>query len=625
MDIDKVNEATDHLTEPDLARTHHGVLLSTVAAYANIVAWGFAYGTYNHEFELPLVNWLHDPSLYPNDPITEAFARFPTIFWPVVTYLSHWMSTERVIFLFFLLTKLLFFTAVVRLVESRVRDEALAACIVLAVALSPFLNDLTPLGASNILEATQTHTSLTVALLVWVGCFLLEGRWIPAALLCGFTIYLDALFYVFILFAFATFAILDWRSRRPAILLAGLLGAAISVPWLVLSRGTIFLRYPKGYVEALLAFYPYHLNLRSHEKYELLSAAGLMLAGGLIVVVARRTRMRPDLRLELLTASFLIPILLGSLFGKFFLTPTLARLQLLRADSFLVLYMTLLIQIYGANLPFAAARIPATTFLLSELAILMPLADSLGLVWPLLICGFLWASRPEPFENVCRTISGSRRARFIILSVLLAWIVFAGIAKADWTSTVVILLLIIGGSLFIYQGPEALSIIPAIKLMITVSSVAIVMIAAGTVPTVGSFWHPTVAQTPLEQDWRAVQEWAKANTPREAQFLVPTYPGGFREFSERSSWGEWKDGQAMYLYPPFEAEYRKRMMAVGYSWGKWNGTKAITETYKHLSWEQLSEVARQNHLSYIIQFRDVAYPVTPIIANQGYAVYKVAY
>jgi hypothetical protein len=134
-----------------------------------------------------------------------------------------------------------------------------------------------------------------------------------------------------------------------------------------------------------------------------------------------------------------------------------------------------------------------------------------------------------------------------------------------------------------------------------------------------------VSPTRLESDWRAVQEWAGTNSPPDAIFLVPTYPGGFRAFSERSSWGEWKDGQAMYLYPPFEAEYRKRMMAVGYSWGNWMGTEAITQKYKQLSWNQLLETARENHLSYIIQFREVIYPANPLFANQSYSVYKVAY
>jgi hypothetical protein len=620
-----MNETDDRPMKLYPARTRQVGLLSLIAVYANIVVCGFAYGTYNHEFELPFVNWLLDRSLYPNDSITEAFTRFPTVFWPVVARLSHSLSTERVIFLFFLLTKLVFFAAIARLVAARVKDDIIATCIVLAVALSPLLNDLTPLGASNILDPIQTHTSLTVALLVWVGCFLLEGRWVPAAVLCALTIYLDALFFIYSLFAFAVFAVHDWRIRRQAILLAGFLGAVISSLWLLIARSSIRQSYPKTYVEALLAFYPFHLTLRSHEIYELVAPAALMLAARLMVAIARKTGQVRDHRLEILTASFLIPVFLGALFGEFFLTPTIARLQLLRADSFLLLYSILMIQIYGGNLLWVSEQISAGTFFLAALAILLPLGDSWGLVWPLLLFEVLFLRSGRGMEMICRGMARAGRFRWPVLFFLVSGMALSGWADAEWTSTAVILLVIIGGYLYVSEKPPGMLRLRNRSLAAVVSAISLAMMALGNIPTVSSLWNPVVVPSPVARDWRAVQEWAKINTPRDAQFLVPTYPGGFRTFSERSSWGEWKDGQAMYLYPPFEDEYRKRMMAVGYSWGKWNGTEAIAETYKHLSWERLLAIAQQNHLSYIIQFHDVAYRSTPIFANQHYSVYKVAY
>jgi hypothetical protein len=230
----------------DKNRMAHFVSVAIVGVYFNSVVFGFSYGTSNHEFELPLVNWLRHPNLYPQDPIREAFARFPTFFWPIVAYFSNWLGTERVLFIFFLITKTLFFMALARIVAARVKDSRLAACIVFAVALSPFLNDQTPLGASTVLDSVQTHTTIAAALLIWVGCFLLEQRWIPAAVLCALVIYLDALYFVFMLFAFATFAVLDWRARQSAILISCLLGVAISLPWLFFSVALLTASSPKA-------------------------------------------------------------------------------------------------------------------------------------------------------------------------------------------------------------------------------------------------------------------------------------------------------------------------------------------------------------------------------------------
>jgi hypothetical protein len=217
------------------------------------------------------------------------------------------------------------------------------------------------------------------------------------------------------------------------------------------------------------------------------------------------------------------------------------------------------------------------------------------------------------------------RFRLIALFLLLAAIAFTAQVRADWSSTIVILLVIIGGCFFVYENPSGIRGIRIRDLTAVVSVISLTMMAVAMVPALSGLWNPVIVPSPLDRDWRAVQEWARANTPRDAQFLVPTYPGGFRAFSERSSWGEWKDGQAMYLYPQSEVEYRKRMMAVGYRWGKWNGTGAITARYKQLPWDQLLAIARQNQLTYIIQFRDVVYPAIPMFANEYYSVYEVAY
>lgn len=591
----------------------------------NAAAYGFTYGGGNQQFELPLVNWLRDRSLYPNDPITGGFARFHTLFWPAVARASGWLPTEKVLLLFFALTKILFFLALARLVFPRVKNNFLAPCIVFSAALSPFLNGLTPFGASNMLDSVQTHTSLAIALLLWAGCFLLEGRWIPAALVCALTICVNALFCIYMLFAFAIFAFLDWPRRRTTIIVAGLLGAVISLPWALKSPGVITPYTPAGYVEAFLAYYPFHFWLHIHDPYELIRGAGLVVAAALMIGIARRSGQVRDIRFELLTACFLIPVSLGAFTGETHLTPLIARLQLLRADSFLLIFAILLIQIYGASQLGSHERGPATTFFFGSTAVLLPLTDASWMPWPLFLGMLPWTVGPSQFEKLWGRIGQSTAKRLVAVSLLVAGIVTVGMTDSDWSSTVIVLLLILGGCCFVYHGQDEISSNRAFQLTSVVSVMAILAILVGTVPSFKTFWNPVVGPTPMEADWHAVQEWAKENTARDAQFLAPTYPGGFRVFSERSSWGEWEDGAALHYFPEFTDLYRQRMLSVGYSWNKWGGVVEMAENYKHLSWEHLETLARQNHLSYIIQFREASYPVAPAFANQRYAVYKVDY
>lgn len=606
-------------------RIRNTILIGLLGAYCNIIAYGFVYGKGNNEFELALVNWLRKPWLYPNDLVTDAFARFPTAFWPFVASLSRSVNTEKILFISFLATKVLFFLALAHIVLRALPENRLAAFVVLVAALSPFLNDFTPFGASDILNNVQTHTSLAVAFLLWVGVFLLERRWLAATALWGLTVYINALFALYTLVAFAAFALLDWPRYKREVLVAPLLGAVLALPWLLLSQGIRFEKFPKDYVQTLLVFYPFHLNLHSHSVYELLSGVGLVVAAFLMVRIARRAGLRRDSRLEALATAYFFPVVLGALLGELFLTPGLARLQLQRADSFLVLYAILLVQIYGANLLLSPrTRAAATTYFLGTMAVLLPLSDLLGLIWSLFITMLLWAYPQESLETLSRKMAGSQPLRISCLVVLLAGIAAAARARADWTTAVVVLLAIVGGSFFVYQPRFADLAGGSIRLSLVVCGIACALLAMRTAPRISMIWHPVLSPALLDGDWYEVQAWAKSHTPMDAQFLVPTFPGGFRVFSERSSWGEWKDGQAAYHFPPFADVYRERMHALGFPWRpQWIGTTAMMADYKRLSWERLLSVARANHLSYIIQFRDVNYPARTVLVNRSYAVYQV--
>jgi hypothetical protein len=111
-----------------------------------------------------------------------------------------------------------------------------------------------------------------------------------------------------------------------------------------------------------------------------------------------------------------------------------------------------------------------------------------------------------------------------------------------------------------------------------------------------------VAAEPLISAWLDLQQWAKTNTPQAANFLVPPLPEGFRVFSERSIWVDYKDGHAMYSSPGSAPEWRRRLEAIGiwltvehFSWQR------MIRQYKEQSWERLVTTARDHHIHYVIQ------------------------
>ncbi len=593
-------------------------MIGFVGAYLNIVAYGFHFGLNNHEFELPLVNLLRNPSLYPNDAIREGLLRLPTLFWPIVAQLSRWLSTEQVLFIFFVLTKIVFFVAVARLGTRMVKDYRLVACIILAIAFSPFLERPTPFGHSNILDYIQTHTSLAVAMILWVGVFLIEEHWMSAIVICGLATYISSLVVVYTLFALLVFAFLDWRRRKGQILAGALLGAVITIPAFALWHDRLSTAVPKGFVQALLMLSPGHLTLRSHPAHQLIYGTGLLAAAVLMPFIARKAGLCRELRLEVLALSYLIPVVLGAFFGEFLLTPGFARLQLLRADSFLVLYAVLLIQVYGANLLLGEEEVrPRATLLLGSLAILLPISRSPGLLWPLFVAMLLWADPKLRFEALWQHLAGSLGRSPATGIVLLACFVTAGRVALAWSSAGgVVILALVGGCLLAYGGSSAIVSARITQLAVALCCTAMVLVGIDEAPKPSNLWNPIIKPGQIATDWFDVQRWAKDHTPTDAQFLVPTRVGGFRMFSERSCWGEWKDGSVVYWFPPFADVYRQRMEALGPQWKS-------PANYKHQPWERLLSLALANHLDYIIQFRDVSYAVSPVFSNSTYAVYKV--
>lgn len=573
---------------PEPAKGRAIVWLTVLGVYVNAAAYGFEFLVSDHNVLLPLMNSLRDPSLYSSairDPslfqgaVQEHLTPFLMVFWWVVAKLSNYFPTQQILFVAFFLSKLIFFYAVARLVLTAVKSRPLATCIVAVIALSPLLNTTTPFGGSRVLTPFQTHFAFGLSLLVLSGVLLMEGRWWPAVILASVGVYMDALVFLFTLFAFAAFALADWKQNKRRVCGAGLLGMVCTAPWLVLTRQAIEGQFPSDYLQALFTYYPFHYTLRWTPALDLIKGTAILIAAVWIALLARRAGLPSRQRLEILTASYLIPLALGIFFGLVYLNPTMIRLHLLRADSFLLLFAFLLIQVYGANLLTSTeAQFRATTFLLGTSALLFPLSVSFGGM-ALLVCLLLKTDPQEHFDRWFSKIGGHA----------IDW--FTRIGKANLAATLC--------------GTAALIVFLIV------------------IPRAAQLWDFVKAPSPEEEACVDVQLWMKSHTPVQTGFLVPTVGCGFRSFSERLTWGEWTDGNVMITHPPFADVFLQRMAALGLEPGHPWELARLEENYRGQSWERVHKIARENQLEYIIQFRDVSYAARPVYQNREFAVYRV--
>lgn len=559
------------------------VLPCLLGAILNILGFGFQYGTGNHVYELAMINWLRDPTLYPNDPIRRGFARFPSVFWKAIALVPDQISTEMVLFAVFLATKVIFFYGVVRLARCLDVNRHFVSGVAVLFALSPILNIRTPFGYSPILDPIQTQTPLAIAMLVYAGAKLTEGEWPRAAIVTAACFYLNAIYVVFMLFAFAPLALTDFRCDKKRTLWSAVVGAFIIIPWFLRNRTLAGRKYPPEYLSALLLFFPRHLVLSSHNRIDFIYGPVFLGAALAAVIMAHKKGVPTNWRVELMASSFAIPVALGVLVGQFHLTPFVASLQFMRADAFLFLYAALLLA--GAMYKLAvSARLPYARGLLAviALAFVLPLTPIRCL---LLLGGLAVIYGTDCFQAIevgmdwlCDRLNLRKRTEWLLDAVLLI-----ATSLILWTTARVSV-----------ADPQT--------------------------------WK-TFVWSRDRGDSFELQTWARLNTPSDSVFLVPPNEGGFRIGSLRSSWGEWKDGTGVYWDPEFAATYVDRMNELGIHEAptKPSGPESMPEIYRLQSFEHLVNIARENHLQYIVQYADVAYTNAIYIhSNNSFRVYAVS-
>ncbi|MGA8220130.1 MAG: DUF6798 domain-containing protein [Candidatus Acidiferrales bacterium] len=479
------------------------------------------------------------------------------------------------------MTKLIFFYASARIARFSTGDLRFARLIVVVFALSPMLNARLPFGADHLLDPVETHTALGIALLVCAGAWLLERKWISAAILTAACIYVSAPFAIFMLFAFLVLAVPDWRVDQRKILASALTGAIMMSPFAIADREHVLGASPPDYVQALLLFYPFHLKFSAHPLRWQILGPGFIFLTAAIVLWARSRGAAPNRRLELMALSFVFPVLLGVVAGEWFLTPFIARLQLMRADTFLFCFSALLL----ANAAYALVRQREslwayTALVMGALVFLLPLT-------PL---------------------------RLLLLAVGIPLALWPGTLSAlDWFKSLNRMRPVLRG-----WSPAAAQMALVAALFVVY---AVLLVAAWKDPRTFEQFSPH--DRPMG-DWKNLQFWARDNTQRDAVFLVPTGVEGFRVFSQRSSWGEWKDGNGVYFYPALAPGYISDMGEMGLD-DSIPANKYVTldERYDAMPWEKLVSIARKHQLQYIIQFSDVGYPGEIVYANSSYKVYRV--
>ncbi|MBI4027943.1 MAG: hypothetical protein HY360_23365 [Verrucomicrobia bacterium] len=108
----------------------------------------------------------------------------------------------------------------------------------------------------------------------------------------------------------------------------------------------------------------------------------------------------------------------------------------------------------------------------------------------------------------------------------------------------------------------------------------------------------------MQKEWNQVQLWVRDHTSPGAMFFTPPNMEGFRMFSRRSTFVEYKDGAPSIFNPVYGKAWSDRMKIVGY-WPLTVGAKANRQ-FHSLTAEQWISLARLHAVDYLVTNQPVS-------------------
>jgi len=130
---------------------------------SSLIFTGYQIYSDNHAVQIPFIQWINNPSLFPNDPFVSTFVHYIGPIWQVVAIISNYVPLESLLLILFLITRALILVAAARLAMTLNSNSKLAgvgAMAFFALFPSPLI------GHGTLVNNYFEHTSLSIAFLL---------------------------------------------------------------------------------------------------------------------------------------------------------------------------------------------------------------------------------------------------------------------------------------------------------------------------------------------------------------------------------------------------------------------------------------------------------------------------
>jgi len=595
--------------------TAAGLAVCAVAAAAQIVWAGYAFGVGNQSVQIPFFLRLRNPALFERDDLMSVLPSYPGVVYPLLARMIPETVPAEIAFavLHFMVATLTLAGASALAAGLAGRRRAGLWMLLLLVA-----GHHRGLGESGLYALAFTPTGLAVA--VGAAALALAVRSHPrsAFLVAGLLLHLHALHGAFVGFLLGVWSLaaaprLGWRRIAQSWLLGGVIALPALAP-LVRGAGA----FDDEWVRLLRLRSAHHVFPSAWWRAGDPQIARLsVLIGFAALAFGVRPARRPR-EFGALLAGPLLLALAGLLFTEVWPTPFVMRLQLFRASVFFALL--LLAQIAGgldaaARLVWrgisrrrAGALIPAAILVGAAGGLALPALAPLGPA--LALAAALALLRPGRLSRV-----GAAGAAFAVIVAALSFVrlrtplaaglrnVFANSAgEAPPAATAAALAL----ALVVLLGRSR-------RRWIAVA-VGIPLAAAIALQTPGTAGNPSS----LADAWADIQLLAARLTPPDALILTPTVPGGFRIRSARAVVAEWRDGTLQFFDPAFARRWADRIRRIRGSDDTLDSGRDLADQPD----EELLAIAREYGATHLVLPADRRPGFIEIARNARWALYR---
>ena len=597
-----------------------------ILSFLGIILRGYKFGISNHAFYIPMIDKISNPSLFNRD-IMFSFDYNNTFFYHIMSFLNNFISLEALFLISYMVFSILFVFAIYKLSFLLFKNKYISyLSVVLLIFIKPSIG-----GGDATFYSIFVYNIISIPLLLYSIYFFLKKRFIPSYILLGTVFLVHAISAIHLFGLYLLYFLIDIHLRYKhnyikflksryfkKIVFSIILFVLIISPLILFkftSDSTGLINADKKWLMIQELRSPHHI-FPSHWGYSFVLVFPYVIIGLISILyfyqnkeLKPRETVHRDLKIFFI--GFSLFMVLGTIFTEIFPIKLIILFQLFRSTNFLMILLIM----YSAYFLYSIYTKSA-----NKKIMVVGLFSGLFVSSPFFLLIFIPLALKElKFIRKFETFNISK-----ILNLFFAFGVLIG------------LFFIITPSLNLFSIPINYKIIPPIALIAFAITtillyiphinreinnkkfVLVMILFILFFITSNALLNLDSPEKKLEEnEWKDMQNWARLNTEINESIIVPK--SGFRIYSKRPIYTDWKDGTLAFFSEKFSYEWYKRISELGNSERRTDWYR----NYNNLTEEKIIEIGKRYNQQYVIFGDEKKINLNKVYNNSKYSIYKI--